>query len=131
MAQAAAGVRALDIAPTQVLIDFFEDEEGYYWHHRLLLVAGAGGRWITSSPDFELGVTDLATHRVVVLERGAPVEDAFAAQAYMFDPITEEQLAGLQRRAQALARVSGFATATSAPEATWLVGRHLFRKPQG
>eukprot|EP00974_Lingulodinium_polyedra_P000836 78836-Lingulodinium_polyedra.AAC.1 len=60
---AAEPPKSLDVGPGQVLIDFFDDFEGYFWHHRLLLIGGQAGRWITSSPDFELAVTDLSAHR--------------------------------------------------------------------
>eukprot|EP00959_Pyramimonas_sp_CCMP1952_P266274 5566918-Pyramimonas_sp.AAC.1 len=49
---AAAGVRSLDVAERQCLIDFFEDENGFHWHHRLLLKpTPVPGRWIICAPD--------------------------------------------------------------------------------
>ena len=43
---------ALDIEPRQVLVDFFQDVDGYHWHHRVLRHSLAPGVYVAITPDF-------------------------------------------------------------------------------
>eukprot|EP00959_Pyramimonas_sp_CCMP1952_P230517 4818943-Pyramimonas_sp.AAC.1 len=69
--------RALDIVEKQVLIDFFDDENGLFWHARILLIPGGQGRWIVCSPTLAVQVADLSTHRIRILRRGEPIDPVY------------------------------------------------------
>lgn len=56
----------LDISDPQVLLNFPEDPNGVTEHHRVLLCRLGPGRWIASSPDFDLEVLDLNNRRHTV-----------------------------------------------------------------
>ena len=43
-----------------VLVQYPNDEE-LLWHERLVLARVAGRRWVTASPDFDVGAEDLST----------------------------------------------------------------------
>ena len=66
----AAVERTLDVAEPQVLVHCPNDPH-LTEHHRLLLVKVSAGRWIAASPDHELDLLDLNTHRHVVLRRNS------------------------------------------------------------
>lgn len=98
---------ALDIAERQVLIDYFDDPN-FHWHGRILLVAlPSSGKWIAASPDLEIEVLDLSSHRILPLVRSGPIPARVHGNVYFFDPLTAEQLQGLRAEAAALAQVLG------------------------
>ena len=66
----AAVERTLDVAEPQVLVHYPNDPH-LTEHHRLLLIKVSAGRWIAASPDHELDLLDLNTHRHVVLRRNS------------------------------------------------------------
>ena len=68
----AAAVRTLDLAQRQVLIDFYDDPNGFYWHHRVLCHTVGPGIWVALTPDFEATSVNLDEHRVVALPRAGP-----------------------------------------------------------
>lgn len=121
---AAPRPRTLDVAEQQILIDFYDDEDGYFWRQRLLLLKLDGpGKWIAASPDHEVESVDISTHRVIPLRRHAQFPDRIRGQVYAFDPITDDELRTLNMEARALALVlapGGVAGATSG-DSCWLV----------
>ena len=114
MAAAAAVQHALDTELEQCLVDFFDDASGLHWHHRLLLVEGETGQWIAATPDFDVELLDLSSHRVVPLTRRMVVPAAKAAESYMFDPLNDGEENTLLDQGRALARLLGFKVATAA-----------------
>lgn len=115
---------ALDISTPQVVIDFFNDADGFNWHGRLLLERiNDTGRWIVATPDLSVEMADLSTHRVITLRRNQRFPDAVDGQCYYFDPLTPAELDDLHSQARALAAVYGVAAGTVAAtsDALWVV----------
>ena len=107
---------SLDVPERQCLIDFFDDPNGFLWHHRLLLKpTPVPGRWVVSTPDHSVEVCDLNAHRVVALERNAPIPPNRAGQSYVFDPVSAQELEGLRRQARSLLDIMGVTSAGDAP----------------
>ena len=101
-------VNALDVSFKQVLVDFFEDEN-FHWHGRLLLIPGpSAGTWIWLTPDGSVQFANLADHRVIPLQRNAPLPEEYEGNMYFFDPLTAQELAAAEARARSLADVLGF-----------------------
>ena len=113
----------LDCEFKQVLLDFFDDENGMLWHHRLLLVRGEPGVWVVATPTLGVQVCKLADHRVLPLGRKAPFPPELGETVYHFEPIAADVLADLRVKALALANIMGFALPVSdaASEGTWLL----------
>ena len=114
----------LDVVEQQILIDFYDDEDGYFWHHRLLLLKLDGpGKWIAASPDHEVESVDISTHRVIPLRRHAQFPDRVRGQIYAFDPIGDEELRTLNVEVRALAQVlaPGGAAGAASGDSCWLV----------
>ena len=64
MARVAARMRTLDILEPQVLLHYGGEDEEFTWHLRILLRRiGEGPLWVMVSPDGEMDVKDLSTHR--------------------------------------------------------------------
>ena len=101
-----AALRTLDTDLTQVLIDFFEDD--FNWHHRVLLIQIAGTRWVVATPDLDVEVTDLSTHRVLPLQRASAFPARVAGNVYVFDPFEDDTEDDLVNRGLALARIWGW-----------------------
>jgi hypothetical protein len=96
---------ALDVEPGQVLIDFFNDDDGFFGHVRLLLVRlAAPGHWIVASPDLVVEVANLTAHRVI-LTRNAPIPPRSAGEVFFFDPVSPHELTALTAEVNALADV--------------------------
>ena len=117
-----AGPVALDIEERQALIDYFDDDAGFYWHHRVLFLKGDGSRWVVGTPDGDVSSLDMGLHRIIPLERGERIPAAVVDQAYLFEPNAAVQLLPVMRRqAKAMADVLGFATpAVSSPDGVWV-----------
>ena len=117
--------RTLSVPEPQVLLDFFEDEGGYYWHHRLLLSRGPGpAQWIVGTPDGDVEATLLTDHRVVPLNASAAFPAAYAGQIYAFDQDTPEGvIEGMRAQARALANLlgAGAGVAAAALPAPWVL----------
>ena len=110
MAADFARLRTVDTELKQVLIDFFDDEEGFFWHHRLLVVKGEPGIWIAATPTLGIQRLDLNEHRVLPLTRVSAFPPDVQGQLFHFDAaITVGELTELKANAQALASVLGFA----------------------
>eukprot|EP00971_Amphidinium_carterae_P083629 1655496-Amphidinium_carterae.1 len=77
------------------------------WHHRLLLCRVEGAKWIAGSPDLDIEVLDLSTHRVLTVERLSAFPARAQGDAYVFDALEEGEEQRLIDRAHALARVLG------------------------
>lgn len=124
-----AAILTLDISEAQVLIDLFDDPNGYRWHHRVLLVATpAAGVWIASSPGFSVERLDLNAHRVRALGRHSRLPENEYSESYVFDsPIRDEDLRHIRTQAQELARVlgvtalGGTAPGVGASDGAWIV----------
>ena len=102
-------LRTVDTELKQVLIDFFDDEDGYFWHHRILLVKGEPGVWIAATPTLGIQRLDLNEHRVLPLSRAAGFPAEVAGQLFNFDGmIPAATLTELKAKGQALASVLGF-----------------------
>lgn len=99
---------ALDIDQSQVLIDFFSDPNGLRWHHRVLFHKGERGSWVVGTPDLEVEQTDLGSHKIRPLRRGAALPPQYSCEVYVFDQLTEEELRALRADAASLASVLGF-----------------------
>ena len=99
--------RALDIQQPQVLVHYPDDDDNdLLWHHRILLCkAGAGSTWVCASPDLDICIHDLATHRHIVLGRSSAFPARVADQLYAFDPLSPAELADLVRQARLHARI--------------------------
>ena len=110
MADGFARLRTMDTELKQVLIDFFDDEEGFFWHHRLLLVKGDPGIWIAATRTLGIQRLDLNAHRVLPLTRVSAFPPEVQGQLFNFDPATTAgELTELKAKSQALASVLGFA----------------------
>jgi len=102
-------LRTVDTELKQVLIDFFDDEDGYFWHHRILLVKGEPGVWIAATPTLGIQRLDLNEHRVLPLSRVAGFPAEVEGQLFNFDgSTTAATLTELKAKGQALASVLGF-----------------------
>eukprot|EP00972_Heterocapsa_arctica_P105885 15597691-Heterocapsa_arctica.AAC.1 len=78
---------SLDIPYRQCLIDFFNDEGGFFWHMRVLIFASnaSNGRWVGTTPDHEIQVIDLSKHRVIPLTRSTDLPSEQVRETYAFD----------------------------------------------
>eukprot|EP00972_Heterocapsa_arctica_P006405 938907-Heterocapsa_arctica.AAC.1 len=124
---------AIDTKIKQVLIDFFEDADGFMWPMRLLMIHGGGGKWVAATPDHELEMLDLTEHRVIPLKRQERFPDRVADQVYAFDEFEDGEEDSLLRSAAEYAAAIGF-TAPAAPTAAgvWRVSdtaHKLFGEP--
>jgi hypothetical protein len=83
----------------------------FAWHMRILHEKVGDAKWVVSTPDLEVEVLDLSTHRVVPLSRNGPFPARVQGNIYRFDPLDENQLEELRRDASALAVILGAAPA--------------------
>lgn len=95
--------RTLNISDPQVLLHFPLDAGGFFHHHRILLHKIGGGQWVLLTPDLELEVVNLSTHRHRVLARHAPFPADIVDECYIFDEIGRAEL----ERQRRLARTMG------------------------
>ena len=112
----------LDIPERQLLIDYFDDENGFVWHHRVLLCHVVGTIWVIATPDKSVQQLDVSTKRLVVLPRNGPFPADRVAATYACDPadFTPAELARLRGEAQAMAEIlngGAQAVAQAAPAA--------------
>lgn len=101
------GDYSLDIPDPQILLHFPNDANGITEHHRILLCKLGPGRWIASSPDFELETLDLNLRRHTVIGRRSRYSDDLNDVSYVFDPISRNELEELRRRAKTMAVILG------------------------
>ena len=123
MAAMAAAARplTLDVAEQQILIDFYDDEDGYFWHQRLLFLKLDGpGKWIAASPDHEVESVDISTHGVIPLRRHAQFPARVRGQIYVFDPITDDELRTLNVEALALVLAPSGVAGAASGDSCWL-----------
>ena len=99
----------LDIDDKQVLLDFYDDANGFFWHQRILLLPLGGSVWVVATPDKSVQRADLSEHRIIVLGRSAPFPQDRVAQVYACDPadFPADELNRLRTEARALATVLG------------------------
>ena len=115
----AAVERTLDVAEPQVLVHYPNDPH-LTEHHRLLLVKVSAGRWIAASPDHELDLLDLNTHRHVVLRRNSDFPPHLVNDAYIFDPIHRHDLERLRQEAKIMAMVLNDDDMDEVPAQVWV-----------
>lgn len=72
----------------KVLVYYAHDPNAIHHHHRVLLARLGAGRWVASSPDFDLAVLGLNLMRHIALGRRCPFPPHIADQVYCFDPLT-------------------------------------------
>lgn len=109
----------LDVSEPQVLAYYGADPH-VRWHHRLLLVRVSPGRWVASSPDFDLEILDLNTQRHRILSRRSPLPQDVINDVYIFDPISKRDLEKLKREAKTMALVLGDGEVTGEEERAWI-----------
>ena len=63
---------SLHVEELQVLVDFFQDANGFHWHHSLLLHALGEGRWTCSTPVVSVQLVGVEDHRVIIPQRNSP-----------------------------------------------------------
>lgn len=110
----------LDVVEPQVLLNYPADPNGFTEHHRLLLARLGPGRWIAASPDHELSVVDLNTHRHRILTRRSAFPADVANVVYAFDPLSKVELEGLKRQARAMTVVLGEEDVDEIEELVWV-----------
>ncbi|CAK0861936.1 unnamed protein product [Prorocentrum cordatum] len=116
--------RTLDVPERQILVDFFDDPNGFRWHMRLLVLATPNpGQWICSTPDLSIQFIDVTTHRVIPLTRDSEFPRRVRGEVCAFDPLTPEELQQVRREAKELLAVYGLTGAADAqPEGgRWLI----------
>ncbi|CAK0882091.1 unnamed protein product, partial [Prorocentrum cordatum] len=116
--------RTLDVPERQILVDFFDDPNGFRWHMRLLVLATPNpGQWICSTPGLSIQFIDVTTHRVIPLTRDSEFPRRVRGEVYAFDPLTPEELQQVRREAKELLAVYGLTGGADAqPEGgRWLI----------
>ncbi|CAK0888003.1 unnamed protein product, partial [Prorocentrum cordatum] len=116
--------RTHDVPERQILVDFFDDPNGFRWHMRLLVLATPNpGQWICSTPDLSIQFIDVTTHRVIPLTRDSEFPRRVRGEVYAFDPLTPEELQQVRREAKELLAVYGLTGGADAqPEGgRWMI----------
>ena len=99
----------LDIAEDQVLIDFYDDPNGFFWHHRVLVRSLGSGIWIGFTPTLSVQRIDLNEHRIIVLPRNGNFPQDRIQEVFACDPADfgDGVLANLRNEVNQLASVLG------------------------
>ena len=97
----------VDVSDPQVIIEYPDDDEGFYWHHRILIRRVAGPRWVGLTPDFDLENIDLSTRNHKIVERGGAFPQAQRPYVYAFDPVSQARVDSFKRSAALMATVWG------------------------
>ena len=105
MPRAVVGSTTLDIPENQVLVTYPDDDPSH--HHRVLFFRIAGGKWISSSQDYDVQIVDvLEEEGVIALARDAefpvPVENV-----YTFPPFDQHRFDRLRAECRRLAIITG------------------------
>ncbi|CAK0894708.1 unnamed protein product [Prorocentrum cordatum] len=111
----AAAPRTLDVAESQVCINF-DDDDNFRWHHRLLL-------WVAATPDGEILVLQLSAHLVVAMGRDAPFPQRVRGNVYAFGQLEPDALDHLRLEGRNLA-VAIPAAPPGARVARWVIADH-------
>lgn len=114
-------VRTLDVAELQVIVEFPEDEDGFYWHHRLALQRLSAGRWVMLTPDMELEVVDLTSQSYKLLLRGGRFPAPQAPYVYAFVPISDTEIAKMKRHTKGFVELLGEGDVGEASALVWAV----------
>ena len=116
-----AAIITADVADPQVIVEFPDDDDGFYWHHRILVKRISGPKWVGLTPDFDMEVIDLSTTAHKVLDRLGPFPRAQEPYVYCFDPISQERVNSFKPRAVTMCSVWGDALdGTLDDRALWL-----------
>ena len=83
-----ARLRTVDTELKQVLVVFFEDEDGYFWPHRILVVKREPNIWMAATPTLGIQRLDLNDHRLLPLTRVSAFPREVQGQLFNFDPAT-------------------------------------------
>ena len=114
---------SLDVDEPQVLVRFPDDP--VTWHHRVLLRRLRDATWIVLTPDFSVEVADLSAHNLFPLIRATPLPAPMVADAYLFAPGSEPQIAGFHSQAGRIANILGGGAVPraegGAPHLSWRV----------
>ncbi|CAK0843119.1 unnamed protein product, partial [Prorocentrum cordatum] len=111
----------------QILVDFFDDPNGFRWHMRWFVLATPNpGQWICPTPDLSIQFIDVTTHGVIPLTRDSEFPRRVRGEVYAFDPLTPEELQQVRREAKELLAVYGL---TGGAEAQPEGGRWLIADP--
>ena len=111
----------LDIPEPQVIIEYEEDEDGFYWHHRVLLKRISGPKWVALTPDQDLETVDLSEMHHIVLERNADFPRAQRPFVYCFDEFPRSTLDAHKRRAGTQAALLGLQVDVEMEQMIWVV----------
>ena len=87
----------------------------------VLLHKIGGGRWVLLTPDLDLHVEDLSTHRRTVLGRHAPFPAAIVNQCYIFDEIAKAELERQRRLAKTMGSILDDAAQVTVDMLQWVV----------
>jgi hypothetical protein len=112
----------LDIPEPQVIVEYEEDEDGFYWHHRVLLKRIGGPKWVALTPDQDLETIDLNEMHHIVLERNADFPRAQRPYVYCFDDLSRSTLDAHKRRAATQAALLGLRADVEMGQMVWVVG---------
>ena len=112
----AAAARTLDLPQKQVLIDFYDDEDGYYWHHRVLCHSVSPGTWVAITPDLEATSCNLNDHRVIALPRAGPFPRRQVQEGcYHFGNVDAQEWRAAVQSAKELAAILGVTSGEAGP----------------
>ena len=113
---------ALDIDQQQIA-QAFDEDPNFRWHHRILLVKiGDDGRWALATPTLDVQVASFSAARIVPLVRGCPIPERLRGNFYGFDPVSDDELAGLMQQAHTLASILGVAVpGSSSSSGLWYI----------
>ena len=67
MAEFVARLRTAETELKLVLIEYFEDQDGFFWHHRTEVVKREPGTWMAGTPTLGIQGLDLKEHRALPL----------------------------------------------------------------
>lgn len=97
--------RSLNIAEPQILLNYPNDQGGFYHHHRVLLHKIGNGQWVVLTPDLDLEVVNLANQRHRVWGRHLPLPDDIANESYIFDELSKAELERQKRLAKTMGAI--------------------------
>eukprot|EP00974_Lingulodinium_polyedra_P054592 5250567-Lingulodinium_polyedra.AAC.1 len=97
---------ALDVAETQILINF-DDDVNFRWHQRILVQRLDDNRYVGFTPDLEAEVVDLREHFVIPLVRAARYPQRVRGNVYGRANLGEDELLRVRQECLALAAIVG------------------------
>ena len=110
-----------DIPDIQVIVEYPNDQAGFYWHHRILLKKISNGIWLTLTPDLEISRHDLNVQNHIILDRNSPFPAAQSPFVYAFDPVSKGTIEAKKRQAAAQAVVLGDDAMVEIAQVVWVI----------